>query len=376
MIDIQISKEISNLINTELLSISNSDVYNLLDKEIKVADLNQIFKSLLQNKSQLKNVGIDLPLSFGDYHSAINKTMVVALDPKRNDKSNAIHNKKTPVEISIGSIFSLHTEEGKNTGKNCYWEFVSHLTNSSFVYLTDIYKIYYESKDSLGQKLLSNKDSDFTEKNKPAYEKNISILKAEIKIINPNRIITLGKDARESVIKIISNKINQGFGKNYKFAINFAEKNHYQKIIFLHGDNQYPCNKVDIIKKELNYFSLSYGSRRINIKNMFKNMPLPRFIANVILTYVINIFLRNNATEYFSGFRGIKINSLKKINYKKLSDNWIIEQQIHFEFIKKGFKISEIAINTIYEKSQKSMVPPFNYVLDVIKNMIKYALFK
>ena len=46
MIDIQISKEISNLINTELLSISNSDVYNLLDKEIKVADLNQIFKSL------------------------------------------------------------------------------------------------------------------------------------------------------------------------------------------------------------------------------------------------------------------------------------------------------------------------------------------
>ena len=208
MIDIQISKEISNLINTELLSISNSDVYNLLGKEIKVADLNQIFKSLLQNKSQLKNVGIDLPLSFGDYHSAINKTMVVALDPKRNDKSNAIHNKKTPVEISIGSIFSLHTEEGKNTGKNCYWEFVSHLTNSSFVYLTDIYKIYYVSKDSLGQKLLSNKDSDFTEKNKPAYEKNISILKAEIKIINPNRIITLGKDARESVIKIMEIETN------------------------------------------------------------------------------------------------------------------------------------------------------------------------
>ena len=109
---------------------------------------------------------------------------------------------------------------------------------------------------------------------------------------------------------------------------------------------------------------------------MFNNMPLPRFIANVTLTYVINIFLRNNATEYFSGFRGIKINSLKKINYQKLSDSWIIEQQVHFEFIKKGFKISEIPINTIYEKSHKSMIPPFNYVFDVIKNMIKYSLFK
>jgi hypothetical protein len=176
--------------------------------------------------------------------------------------------------------------------------------------------------------------------------------------------------------KIISNKINQGFGKNYKLAINFAVKNHYQKIIFLHGDDQYPSNKVDIIRKKLDYFSLCYGSRRRNIKSMLVNMPLPRFVANVILTYIINIFLRNNATEYFSGFRGINVNFLKKINYKKLSDSWIIEQQVHFEFIKKKFKISEIPINTIYEKNQKSMIPPFSYVLDVIRNMINYSLFK
>lgn len=210
MIDIQISKEISNLINTELLSISNSDVYNLLDKEIKVADLNQIFKSLLQNKSQLKNVGIDLPLSFGDYHSAINKTMVVALDPKRNDKSNAIHNKKTPVEISIGSIFSLHTEEGKKTGKNSYWDFISYISNSGFVYVTDIYKIYYETKDETGQILLSNKDKALINKDKALiaakispYEQNVSILKKEIEIIKPDRIITLGKDAKNAVKKIL-----------------------------------------------------------------------------------------------------------------------------------------------------------------------------
>jgi hypothetical protein len=37
MIDIHISKEISNLINTELLSVSNSYTHNLLEKELKVA---------------------------------------------------------------------------------------------------------------------------------------------------------------------------------------------------------------------------------------------------------------------------------------------------------------------------------------------------
>lgn len=203
MIDIPIGKEISNLINKALLSVSNSDIHTLLEKELKIADLNQIFKSLLQNKSQLKNVGIDLPLSFGDYNSSSHKTMIVALDPKRNDKSNAIHNKKTPVEISIGSIFSLHTENGKKTGKNSYWDFISYISKSGFVYVTDIYKIYYETKDEAGQILLSNKDKAFIASNEPPYVQNVSILKKEIEIINPNRIITLGKDAKNAVIKIL-----------------------------------------------------------------------------------------------------------------------------------------------------------------------------
>jgi hypothetical protein len=208
-LDLSVKSSISELINAELLVGKFNDIYTILDNDIKISELNEVFKQLLQSKSQISNIGIDLPLSFGDYSSMNFKTVVVALDPKRNDKSNKNQNQdKENPSISVGSIFNLHTDEGKNTGKNCYWEFVSHLTNSSFVYLTDIYKIYYESKDSLGQKLLSNKDSDFTEKNKPAYEKNISILKEEIKFINPNRIITLGKDARESVIKIMEIETN------------------------------------------------------------------------------------------------------------------------------------------------------------------------
>ena len=108
---------------------------------------------------------------------------------------------------------------------------------------------------------------------------------------------------------------------------------------------------------------------------MFNNMPLPRFIANLILTYFINIFLRNNATEYFSGFRGIKINSLKKINYQKLSDSWIIEQQVHFEFILRKYNITEIPILTVYKKNQISNLPPINYVLSVLITLFKFMQF-
>ncbi|MFN6039059.1 MAG: hypothetical protein ACK452_11380, partial [Bacteroidota bacterium] len=187
-LDLSVKSSISELINVELFVGKFDDIYTTLDNDIKITELNEVFMLLLKSKPKISNIGIDLPLSFGDYNSINFKTLVVALDPKRNDKSNKTQNQdKENPSISVGSIFNLHTDEGKNTGKNCYWEFVQHLTKSSFVYLTDIYKIYYESKDSLGQKLLSNKDSDFIEKRKPAYEKNISILKEEIKIINPNR---------------------------------------------------------------------------------------------------------------------------------------------------------------------------------------------
>ncbi|MDC3174114.1 hypothetical protein OA949_02535, partial [Candidatus Pelagibacter sp.] len=176
--------------------------------------------------------------------------------------------------------------------------------------------------------------------------------------------------------KIIKNKINQGFGLNYKFSINYARKSKYKFIIFLHGDNQYPAEKINVIEKKLENSSLCYGSRRLNKSSMFRNMPLSRYVANVILTFFINLIFNNKATEYFSGFRGINLKFLKNINLKKFSNNWVIEQQVHFAFIKKKYKISEISIKTKYEKNQISMIPPFTYVLSVIKSIIIFSLFK
>ena len=105
-------------------------------------------------------------------------------------------------------------------------------------------------------------------------------------------------------------------------------------------------------------------------------MPLNRYIANIILTFFINLVFNNNATEYFSGFRGINLKYLKNINLKKFSNDWVIEQQLHFLFIKRKYKISEISIKTRYEKNQISMIPPFSYVFSVIKSIILFSSFK
>ena len=176
--------------------------------------------------------------------------------------------------------------------------------------------------------------------------------------------------------KIFKNKKNKGYGLNYKFSIKYSIKNKYEKLIFLHGDDQYPANKVSVIDKKLNNYDLCYGSRRLDLDSMVKNMPKLRSITNFFLTGLINFLLKSNHTEYFSGLRGFKINKLKKINLKNLANNWIIEQQIHFEFIKKKYKIAEFPIPSSYKKSQVSRLPPLRYVFSVLTNVIKYSFSK
>ena len=176
-------------------------------------------------------------------------------------------------------------------------------------------------------------------------------------------------------ITIVNNNKNQNYGGNYKIAINFCKKNNFKKLIFLHGDDQYPANKVNKIIKKLDSCELCFGSRMSNKRSSYKNMPLLKYIVNKLLTYFINTLFNSKYSEYFSGFRGIKIKPLRKINLQKLVNGYEIEQQIHYIFIKNNYKITEFPIPTVYD-GQISRIPAFKYVLKTLAIAIDYSLFK
>ena len=176
-------------------------------------------------------------------------------------------------------------------------------------------------------------------------------------------------------IYIINNKINKGYGGNYKIAINFCKRGKFDKLIFLHGDNQYPANKVSHVIKELNNCDLSFGSRMANKKSSFKNMPLIKYFVNKLLTFFINFLFNSKNSEYFSGFRGLKVDKLLNLNLNQFVDGYEIEQQIHYVFIKKKYKISEFPIPTVYD-GQISRIPPVRYVVSTVLIAINYSLFK
>ena len=221
-------------------------------------------------------------------------------------------------------------------------------------------------------------------------EKNIKDLYKNIKKLklNYNRDILFiddcSTDKTNEIIKLfniknfklLKNKVNRGYGLNYKFSIKYSIRMKYKNLIFLHGDNQYPASKISLIEKKLKSSDLCYGSRKLNLRSMYKKMPKLRFFANIFLTLFINLLFQKNYSEYFSGLRGFKVDKFKEINLSSFSNNWVIEQQIHFEFINKKFKISEFGIPTSYKKTQISQIPPVRYVFSVILNALKYSFRK
>ena len=176
-------------------------------------------------------------------------------------------------------------------------------------------------------------------------------------------------------IEIINNEKNMGYGYNYKFSFNFAIKHNYEKIIFIHGDGQYPPSQINQMSELLTSNALVFGSRFLNFLSVKENMPMKRFVANRILTIFINLVFRKSFSEYFSGFRGYNISEIKKVKFDDLSDKWIFEQQLQFRLINKKMKIEEFPIQTVYD-NQVSNLPPIRYCLEVIINSVVFAFFK
>ena len=121
--------------------------------------------------------------------------------------------------------------------------------------------------------------------------------------------------------------------------------------------------------------SLAYGSRFLNAESVKKNMPKIKYIANPILTNIINFLAKKNYSEYFSGFRGYNVSDLSRINYHNLSNSWIFEQQMMFEIIKRKMNIEEFVIPTVYG-NQVSLVPPIRYCIALSISVFYYFILK
>ena len=189
-------------------------------------------------------------------------------------------------------------------------------------------------------------------------------------LLSIRKIIKKGNNKRKIVL--ISNKKNQGYGGVQKIAYKYAIKKKYKYVIMLHGDNQYPANKIlNLINPLLtDRYDAVFGSRMINSINALKGgMPFYKFIGNIALTFFQNLILSSNLSEFHSGYRSFRTSSLQKINFNKNTNDFHFDTEIIIQFIKKNFKIKEVAMPTHYgdEISHLKSIP---YGLNIVRTTL------
>ena len=184
------------------------------------------------------------------------------------------------------------------------------------------------------------------------------------------------KKFRKKKINIISHFKNQGYGGNQKIGYFYAIKKNFYHVVLLHGDGQYAPEYLPKILKELDNKENDavFGSRMLSKGSALKGgMPLYKFIGNKILTYIQNLILKANLSEFHSGYRAYKVSALKNILFELNSNDYCFDTEIIIQLILAKFKIKEVSIPTFYG-DEISYVNGLKYAFQIVFATLKSKL--
>ncbi len=152
-------------------------------------------------------------------------------------------------------------------------------------------------------------------------------------------------------VHLLRNKVNQGYGGNQKVGYTYAIKNGYDTVVMLHGDGQYPPEKIpDMIEPVLAGEAESvFGSRMLNKKDALAGgMPKYKFVGNIALTTMQNWMLGSRISEFHTGFRSYSTHALAKLPFRYNSDVFHFDTDIIIQLVDNDMRIKEIPIPTHY----------------------------
>ena len=191
---------------------------------------------------------------------------------------------------------------------------------------------------------------------------------------------TLAVAKKLGVNHIIKHEQNKGYGGNQKSCYNKAKELNADIIIMLHPDYQYTpkllYSMASVIANDL--YPVVFGSRILGMGALKGGMPWYKYIANRLLTLFQNILLNQKLSEYHTGYRAFSKAVLDTVDYQKLSDDFVFDNQMISQIFFKGFDIAEITCPTKYfaEASSINFKRSAIYGLGVLKVSCLYRLAK
>jgi glycosyltransferase involved in cell wall biosynthesis len=189
---------------------------------------------------------------------------------------------------------------------------------------------------------------------------------------------TVAKARTLGIRYIIEHEQNKGYGGNQKSLYQAALKLNADIIIMLHPDYQYTPKlipaMVNIIGEDL--YPVVLASRILGRGALKGGMPLYKYIANRILTFTENVFVRHKLSEYHTGYRAFSRKVLESISFETNSDDFVFDNEMLSQIIYRGFPIAEISCPTKYfpEASSINFRRSVKYGLGVLRVSLMHLL--
>lgn len=179
---------------------------------------------------------------------------------------------------------------------------------------------------------------------------------------------------------LIRHEKNRGYGGNQKTCYKKALELGADIVIMVHPDYQYTPKLIpamaDIIAQGL--YPVVLGSRILGKGALKGGMPMIKYVANRILTFIQNILVNQKLSEYHTGYRAFSKEVLEKLNLEANSDNFIFDNQMLSQIIYEGYEIAEVTCPTKYfeEASSINFKNSSIYGLGVLKVSLVHLLCK
>lgn len=185
--------------------------------------------------------------------------------------------------------------------------------------------------------------------------------------------------ARELGIRhILQHEKNKGYGGNQKTLYKKAMDLGGDIVIMLHPDYQYTPRLIPAMVSLIGdgLYQVVLGSRILGNGALKGGMPLYKYIANRLLTFVQNLLAGHKLSEYHTGYRAFSREVLEAIRLEENSNDFVFDNQMLSQIIYADFAIGEVTCPTKYfpEASSINFSRSVTYGLGVLGVSLRHFL--
>jgi glycosyltransferase involved in cell wall biosynthesis len=182
--------------------------------------------------------------------------------------------------------------------------------------------------------------------------------------------------AGELGIKTVIHTKNTGYGGNQKTCYREALRHGADIVVMVHPDYQYSPRLVSAMASMIasGHYDVVLGSRILGGMALKGGMPLYKYLANRVLTFIENLALGVKLSEYHTGFRAFTREVLETLPLEENSDDFVFDNEMLAQAVYFGFSIGELSCPARYfeEASSINFRRSVTYGLGVLRTVVKY----